>query len=111
MNISLKDNSEFVSSSQSSDSDESKFNLSGSDGTSNVWCNKDYRLKQANIHRIKKFGGGNVMVWGIITSQGVGKLIKISNSMNSTEYCNVLRDGLIETIRMHSFSLSDVTFI
>lgn len=92
-------------------SDESKFNLSGSDGFSKVWCCKDVRHLQSNIHRMKKFGGGNVMVWGIITSQGVGKILRVSNSMNSAEYCDVLKNGFIETIRMHNLSLSDVLFM
>ena len=63
-------------------SDESKFNLFGSDSSSKVWCTKGNFLNQKNINAIKKFGGGNLMVWGIITPMGVGKIIKITDIFN-----------------------------
>lgn len=92
-------------------SDESKFNMHGSDGASKVWCNMSEIYKQNNIKSIKKFGGGNIMVWGCITSKGVGKLIKITNSMNSKEYCKVLYDGLIATYEMYNLSFSNHVFM
>ena len=92
-------------------SDESKFNLTGADGNVKVWCMDSMRLKQSNIHAVKKFGGGNVMVWGILTKFGVGKLIRITNRMNSKAYCDVLRDGLIGTLDMYNLDLSSMIFM
>jgi transposase len=37
------------------------------------------------------------MGWGCITQFGVGKILRVSNKINSEEYCNTLRSGLIET--------------
>ena len=50
------------------------------------------------------------MVWGVITSEGVEKLIRIINTMNSEMYCRVLKQGLIGTIKMHNLSLNSCIF-
>ena len=92
-------------------SDESKYNLHSADGNQRVWCKDNMRLTQKNIIGVKKFGGGNVMIWGILTKNGVGKPLRVSNSMNSKEYCNVLRNGLIETSNMHDLKISQVIFM
>ena len=91
-------------------SDESKFNLHGSDGISNVWCCDEDLLKQENIQSIKKFGGGSVMVWGCITSQGVGKLLRIESTINSKDYCKILLNGLIPTMLKYNLSTSNSIF-
>ena len=59
----------------------------------------------------KKFGGGNLMVWGVLTKKGVGKIIRINNTMNSGQYCNVLKEGLLETINMHELKISELIFM
>lgn len=92
-------------------SDESKFNLHGADSSPRVWCKKKMRLNIANIKGTKKFGGGNLMVWGCITSEGVGKILKITNSMNSKEYCDTLKEGLFETLNMYNMNPNDVLFM
>lgn len=92
-------------------SDESKFNLHGADSASRVWCRANQRFDQANIKAVKKFGGGNVMVWGCITSSGVGKIVKISNKMNSAEYCEVLYKGFIGTLEMYGLRPKSVIFM
>ena len=50
------------------------------------------------------------MVWGCLTSKGVGKLVKVSNKMNSTEYISVLEDGLVETLDTKKIRPSDIVF-
>ena len=92
-------------------SDESKFNLFGADSSPRVWCRKEKRLSIDNVKAVKKFGGGNLMVWGCITSHGVGKILKISNRMNSKDYCDVLRYGLFETLDMYNLKPSDTLFM
>lgn len=91
-------------------SDESKFNLHGSDGGKRVWCRKGSLLDSTNIKSTKKFGGGNIMVWGCLTSEGVGKILKVSNKINSKEYCGVLYDGLIGTLKLHKLKPTDIIF-
>ena len=92
-------------------SDESKFNLHGSDGNHRVWCFKNERLKKENIQGCKKFGGGNLMVWGCITSEGVGKIIRVSNKINSDQYCNTLYEGLIGTMEKYNLKPSEQIFM
>ena len=91
-------------------SDESKFYLHSSDGNEKVGCRPSDRFKQENLKGLKKFGGGNVMVWGVIISEGVGKLIRIKNTIDSIGYCNILRDGLIASIKMYNLSLNSAIF-
>ncbi len=57
-------------------SDESKFNIAGCDGSRNVFRKNNTRYDQNHMIFTEKFGGGkSVMVWGCLTSRGVGKLI------------------------------------
>ena len=53
-------------------SDESKFNWFGSDGKRFVRCKNGECLSPQCIKKIVKFGGRSVMVWGMISSAGVG---------------------------------------
>ncbi|KAI4293488.1 hypothetical protein PAPHI01_2762, partial [Pancytospora philotis] len=40
------------------------------------------------------FGGGSVMVWGAITSRGVGELVVIPTTMTAEVFIDTLRVGL-----------------
>lgn len=42
-----------------------------------------------------KHGGGSIMVWGCMTSSGVGELFVCEGRMNSTKYINVLESALL----------------
>ena len=80
-------------------SDESKFNLFGSDGRQ--WCRR--RVGEAfldrNVNKTVKHGGGSVMVWGCITSRGVGRLHRINGIMDAKKYCAILEESLLGTLR------------
>lgn len=78
-------------------SNESKFNVHGFDGGKRVWCFKNNLLHKSNIQSIKKFGEGNAIDWGCITSNSVGKIIRVLNKMALAEYCTILDNALIET--------------
>ena len=75
-------------------SDESKFNLDGSDGVQYVYRQKGQRLNPWMVLGVRKFGGGNIMVWGAITSFGFRRLCRIEGTMNSTGYIDILRTNL-----------------
>ena len=92
-------------------SDELKFNLFGSDAGQKTWYIKGSRLDPANINAVKKFGGGNLMVWGCITSKGVGKILRVSNKIKSSEYCNVLFNGFIKTCDMYNYKVSEILYM
>lgn len=74
--------------------DESKFNLFGSDGRVNVWRRPNEELKQKNLRATVKHGGGSVMVWGCFSAAGVGSLVFIDGIMDRKVYINILRNNM-----------------
>ncbi|GFT34173.1 transposable element Tc1 transposase [Trichonephila clavipes] len=56
-------------------SDESKFNIFGSDGRRIVWRKPNTALDPKNLHPAVKHGGVSVRVWGRMASNGVGNLV------------------------------------
>jgi hypothetical protein len=91
-------------------SDESKFNLIGSDGRQWVWRHNGEALDPRYTKKTVKYGGGSVMVWGCITAYGVGRLIRIHRTMNKKKYVKVLREGLLGTLADLPKSEPDLTF-
>jgi len=75
-------------------SDESKFNLFGSDGIVRIWRFPKEEFKRECVKPTVKHGGGSVMVWGCFTSNGVGKLVFIDGIMRKEEYLNILQTNL-----------------
>ncbi len=51
------------------------------------------------------------MVWGCITSQGVGKLIRVTNRINSKEYCTTFLNGLFGTFEKYNMKPSEYFFM
>ena len=78
-------------------SDESKFNIFGSDGKRFVWRKPNTELQQKNLIPTVKHGGGSVMVWGCMGYYGVGNLAFIDGIMNAQKYIEVLRSNLKES--------------
>ena len=60
--------------------DESRFNLSGSDGRVRVWRITGGRYQACNIVQYDRYGGGSVMVWG-------------GTNLEGRMYLNVLNHG------------------
>lgn len=56
-------------------SDESKFNLFGSDGRQWCWRRPGHEYDDVHVQKKVKHGGGNIMVWGCVTSRGVEDFI------------------------------------
>lgn len=74
--------------------DESKFNLHGSDGKVMVWRKPNTELDSANLQPTVKHGGGSVMVWGCMSASGVGELVFIEGMMTKEVYLDILRENL-----------------
>lgn len=74
--------------------DESKFNIFGSDGRRMVWRKPNTALNPKNLTPTVKHGGGNVMVWGSMASSGVGNLVFIDSTMDKYGYLNILKENL-----------------
>ena len=71
-------------------SDESQFNLFGSDGRQWCWRRVGEECLLRNVKKRVKHRGGSLMVWGCITPWGVGRLHRIKGNMDSKQYCSTL---------------------
>lgn len=76
-------------------SDESKFNLFGSDGKKYVRRPKNTRYDSRYQIPTVKHGGGSVMVWGAMSSQGVGPLHKIEGIMDKVMYRDIMAEKML----------------
>jgi transposase len=79
-------------------SDECKFNLITSDGIQYVWREPGKRFNSRYTIQTVKYGGGNVMAWGCISYNGVGRLVFIEDTMDKYEYVNILANNLQESV-------------
>ncbi|GFX14327.1 transposable element Tc1 transposase [Trichonephila clavipes] len=77
-------------------SDESKFNIFGSDGRRMVWRKPNTSHHPKHTIPTVKHGGGLVMVWGCMPALGVGKLVFIDGIMHKMAYLNILQNDLKE---------------
>ena len=80
-------------------SDEIKINLFGSDGFKHVWQQTGEEYKDKCVMPTGKHGGGNVMVWGCMSAEGVGELHFIEGNMNSNMYCEILQQSMIPSLQ------------
>jgi len=65
--------------------DETKMMLYYTDGANRVWRKALTALENPNVIPTVKFGKPSVMIWGFISSQGVGDLAFIENTMNAEQ--------------------------
>lgn len=72
-------------------SDESKFNIIGSDGMCYVRRPEGKRLEARYCKKTVKHGGGNIMVWGCFSGAGVGPLHRIVGIMDRFMYKDILQ--------------------
>ncbi|KAL1937205.1 hypothetical protein VTO73DRAFT_14458 [Trametes versicolor] len=91
-------------------SDESKFNLFGSDGRQWCWRRVGGEFLDRNVKKRVAGGGGSVMVWGCITSKGVGQLHWINGIMDAKKYCSILEESLLGTLSDKHLSPRSVIF-
>jgi transposase len=79
-------------------SDETKINRIGSDGRTYTWKQRGEPLSDCTTTPTVKHGGGNnLIVWGCMGWNGVGKLIEVQGTMDAQQYCDILDDGVEES--------------
>lgn len=76
-------------------SDESKFCIFGMKGRQLIWRKPCSALQPKNLCPTVKHGGGGIMVWGCMSSNGVGNLEFIPSTMDSTLYIEILKRNLV----------------
>jgi hypothetical protein len=91
-------------------SDESKFNVFGSDGWDWCWRVPGHANDPAYIKKQVKHGNGSVMVWGCITRYGVGELHRIDGIVDRFLYVDILSESLIRTLDNHNLDHSTIYF-
>lgn len=91
-------------------SDESKFQLFGSDGKEYCWRMPGEPLRPHHVKPTVKHGGGNIMVWGCMTSQGLGYLCRIDAGLDAELYGRILDDELMQTLSWYKLRVEDVVF-
>ena len=91
-------------------SDESKFNLFGSD--SRQYCRRrpGEEFLDRNVKKVVKHWGGSLMVWGCITPQEPGRLHRIEGRMNAVQYCEILTESFLGILADQGLSPDDVIF-
>lgn len=77
--------------------DESKYNIFGSDGRVNVWRKPNQEMDPKHLRPTVKYGGGHVMVWGACSAAGVGKLHFIDGIMDKFQYLKILQENLVQS--------------
>ena len=84
--------------------DETKINRIGSDGKMYVWKQRGEPVSdQTTTPTVKHGGRNNLMVWGCMGWNGVGKFIEVQGKMDAEQYCEILEEGVgesFETLEM-----------
>lgn len=80
-------------------SDESKYNIFSSDGIRYVRRPKNKRHNVQYQVPTVKHGGGNVMVWGCFSRDGVGPLHRITGIMDGKMYVDILSKFMVPHAR------------
>ncbi|KAL1942278.1 hypothetical protein VTO73DRAFT_6342 [Trametes versicolor] len=91
-------------------SDESKFNLFGSDGKQYCRRRPGEEFEDRNVKKNVKHGGGSLQVWGCLTWDGPGRLHRVEGHMNAVQYCDILDSSFLGSLSDHSYTISDIIF-
>jgi hypothetical protein len=90
--------------------DETKINRIGSDGRQWVWKRAGAPLQSQHILQTIKFGGGYVMIWGCMTTAGVGLMCRIEGKMDAELYEEILEDHVFQTLEYYDLDSSNFIF-
>ena len=78
--------------------DESKFNLFGSDGKLMLWRTPQEEVDPKCAVLTVKHSGGSVVVWGCFIRKGTGKLYVLDRIMDRHYYRDILEQNLLPSI-------------
>ncbi len=64
-----------------------------------MWWQPGEEYKDKYVLPTFKNGGGNVMVWGCMSTAGTGELQFIEGTMNANMYCDILKQSMIPSLQ------------
>ncbi|EIE90457.1 hypothetical protein RO3G_15168 [Rhizopus delemar RA 99-880] len=86
-------------------SDETKINIWGSDGCRYYWTQPGDVLRPHHIDISVKHGGGKLIMWGCITSEGPGYACQVyDGTMDSLVYQHILGTTYMETLKYYGMN-------
>jgi hypothetical protein len=91
-------------------SDESKFEVFGTRGREYCWRRPGEMLMPHHVKPIVKHGGGSVMIWGCMTSQGVGFMCRIDNILDGELYREILNGEFLDTLEWYGLDWGQIIF-
>ena len=92
-------------------SDETKINRIGSDRKVYVWKERGEPISDwTTTPTVKHGGGNNLMVWGCMGWNGVGKLIEVQGRMDADQYVEILEDGVVESFETLEMTMGEQYF-
>ncbi|KAB5588140.1 hypothetical protein CTheo_8419 [Ceratobasidium theobromae] len=91
-------------------SNESPFGIFGSAGRDWVWQDSGDPFNSRYTKKRVAHDGGKIMVWGCITSSGVGRLCRIYDTLTAEQYVSILEDGLCGTLKDYKLKKKKVIF-
>ncbi|QRV95341.1 Transposable element Tcb2 transposase [Ceratobasidium sp. AG-Ba] len=56
-------------------------------------------LEPLNTKKFVKHGGASIMVWGVITAAGVGRLYRIEGTLTGARYTEILQDANLGALK------------
>ena len=80
-------------------SDESKFNIFGSDGRQVVWRQPHEAMKRGCLKATVKHEGGSIMIWGCMSANGLGNLVRIEGTMYKEQYERILTENVKQSAK------------
>lgn len=69
-----------------------------------------YSYRKDYIQRVAASGRSGVCVWGLITKQGLGPLVRIEGRFTSSSYCSILDDVMVPYLLDGPFPEGDYVF-
>jgi transposase len=92
-------------------SDETKINLWNSDGVQYCLVKQNSQLQPFHVQETVKHGGGGLMFWGCMTSQGLGYGCQIyDGTMRTNDYIETLKSALKDTREHYGLGMDDFVF-
>ena len=76
-----------------------QFLLIGSDGKTYIRRKVGEELSPKCLKASIKFGGGSVMVWGMISGDNVGPLVRLQGKVNAGVYKQLVKDHVLPVLR------------